>query len=391
MLARVLDWLIIGGGIHGTLLSRALTGSGRVPRDRIRVLDPHPAALAHWDLCTKGCGMTVMRSPSVHNLDLEPFSVRQFSRTTDAESAFIEPYHRPHLALFRAHCEWMIETYGLDALRLQGTATELRARSGVLAVETDAGIVSARRIVLAIGGSGRPCWPSWAHTLRDAGACVHHVFEAALPGTGELEGTTLIIGGGITAAQTALALHERGADEIVIIARHHPRISAFDIDPGWLGPRKLARFHRTRDLAERRCMITSARKRGSIPKEVSARLRRLLRGGHVRWQLDDIACANTLRAGTVALHGRSGTTLEARRVVLATGFEERLPGEEWLATAVTNLGLRTAPCGFPAVSAALCWHPGIHVTGALAELEIGPAARNIAGARMAAARIVATA
>ncbi|MCH2107642.1 MAG: hypothetical protein MK291_13495, partial [Planctomycetes bacterium] len=34
------------------------------------------------------------------------------------------------------------------------------------------------------------------------------------------------------------------------------------------------------------------------------------------------------------------------------------------------------------------WHPRVFVSGALAELELGPTARNIAGARRSADRIV---
>ena len=36
----------------------------------------------------------------------------------------------------------------------------------------------------------------------------------------------------------------------------------------------------------------------------------------------------------------------------------------------------------------LCWHSRIFVAGALAELELGLSARNIAGARLAAERIL---
>ena len=42
----------------------------------------------------------------------------------------------------------------------------------------------------------------------------------------------------------------------------------------------------------------------------------------------------------------------------------------------------------PIVDSALRWHPRIHVSGPLAELELGPASRNIAGARLAGTRLV---
>jgi hypothetical protein len=46
---------------------------------------------------------------------------------------------------------------------------------------------------------------------------------------------------------------------------------------------------------------------------------------------------------------------------------------------------------YPIVDRALRWHPGIHVTGPLAELEIGPPARNILGARLSAERLLGAA
>ncbi len=55
--------------------------------------------------------------------------------------------------------------------------------------------------------------------------------------------------------------------------------------------------------------------------------------------------------------------------------------------AIAQLGLPCAACGYPIVSSQLAWAPGLHVTGPLAELELGPVARNIAGARAAGERL----
>ena len=41
-----LDWLILGGGVHGMHLAHTLRRRGRVPADRLRVLDPHDEPLA---------------------------------------------------------------------------------------------------------------------------------------------------------------------------------------------------------------------------------------------------------------------------------------------------------------------------------------------------------
>lgn len=77
----MLEWLIVGGGVHGTHLSHVLVTERGIPRDSIRVLDPHAKALSRWDDCTANTGMSLLRSPYVHHLDTHPFSLRQFSRT----------------------------------------------------------------------------------------------------------------------------------------------------------------------------------------------------------------------------------------------------------------------------------------------------------------------
>jgi hypothetical protein len=76
-------------------------------------------------------------------------------------------------------------------------------------------------------------------------------------------------------------------------------------------------------------------------------------------------------------------------IVLATGFHSTVPGIEWLQSVVHSEGLSCAKCGYPIVSPnTLEWGPNLFVIGALAELEIGPVSRNIAGARRGAERIL---
>ena len=53
-------------------------------------------------------------------------------------------------------------------------------------------------------------------------------------------------------------------------------------------------------------------------------------------------------------------------------------------------GLPTADCGYPFVDLALQWAKGLYVMGPLAELEIGPAAANLGGGRIAVKRICAS-
>ncbi|MCG8455952.1 MAG: hypothetical protein MI919_06680, partial [Holophagales bacterium] len=63
-------------------------------------------------------------------------------------------------------------------------------------------------------------------------------------------------------------------------------------------------------------------------------------------------------------------------------------GGQMLDRLVSELELPCASCGYPVVDPWLRWHPRIQVSGPLAELELGPASRNIAGARRAGDRLI---
>ena len=64
------------------------------------------------------------------------------------------------------------------------------------------------------------------------------------------------------------------------------------------------------------------------------------------------------------------------------------PGGAFVDSLITSGSLPCAACGYPVVDSALRWHRRVYVTGPLAELELGPVARNIAGARRAGDRLV---
>ena len=55
---------------------------------------------------------------------------------------------------------------------------------------------------------------------------------------------------------------------------------------------------------------------------------------------------------------------------------------------IEEAGLEVSACGYPLTDRWVRWHPRVRVMGPLAELELGPSARNISGARRAAERIV---
>lgn len=385
----MLDWLIIGGGLHGTHLSLVLSKRLGVDRDALRVLDPHPQPLAHWHQYVVNTGMRHLRSSSVHHLDIDPYSLRKFSLSPAGREvlSFKYPYHRPGTELFNRHCLSVIERHSLDSLRISGRATGIDISNSGVSVQTDNGAIEARRVMLAVGMGEQPCWPRWAEQLKNEGVRINHLYGPGflldeLPAWNSL----LVLGGGIGAAQAAVKLAGLRPGAVALLSRHAPRIHQFDSDPGWNGPRRLSPFLRENDIENRRRIVDSSRYRGSIPPDVNVELEWFVRSGKLELLHGEVRDASAVNGGSAALN-ISGALREFDRIVLASGFEKRRPGGEWLDRLVDEMELPVASCGYPVVDSSLRWHDRLYVCGPLAELELGPVARNISGARHAGHRL----
>ncbi|MGD8368024.1 MAG: FAD/NAD(P)-binding protein [Desulfobacterales bacterium] len=387
-----LEWLIIGGGIHGTYHANVLVHGAGVKADDLRILDPHEAPLTLWNRHAEACAMRYLRSPSTHNIDGPVLSLYRYARTSPAGNAphFIPLYNRPSADLFRRHCRHVIQDRGLDRLRLRGRAQALHRLGGHLIVDTDSEPITARRVLLAIGLTEQPRWPGWAQKLRRHGARVDHVFSPGFRRNDQgPRGRTLVVGGGLSAVQTALALLKNSGGPVLLLSRHRLRVVPFDFDPCWIGPKCMRDFVKIA-AHKRRQVIDAARKPGTIPEEVMAEVQSVLRRRHNRFSfaLDRIK-SGSISGGQIRLHTAGGRTIAVERVVLATGFSTRRPGGRFIDGAVERLPLPVGACGYPLVGDDLQWGANLFVTGPLAELRVGPCARNIVGARNAGRLLLA--
>ena len=385
----MLDWMIVGGGVHGTYLSYYLVRVKGVPREALRVLDPFDEPMARWSARAANTGMAYLRSPHAHNMDHDPWSIVTFAGTSAGKplASYIPLHNRPSTPLFAAHTRWLIARHALDQLRIVGRADRLERIDGGWRVSYGAQGVAARHVVLALGSDDHTYWPDWALRLREGGAPIDHIFapsfdRAALPDWSHLA----VVGGGITAAQTALALAERHPGSITLVMRHAPRIHHFDSELGWIKGPLLAEFQQVADVDRRAEMIREARHRGSMPPDVYDALQAAIRGGLLAVVQSEIVDAKQDEQA-IRLNLSDGQSLNIDRVVLATGFERNRPGGAWIDRAIDAYKLPVAANGFPIVDTRLCWADGLYVSGPLADLEIGPVARNLIGARLAAERI----
>ena len=229
--------------------------------------------------------------------------------------------------------------------------------------------------------------PTWAKEADRAGAPVEHAFapgycRSSLPPHGAL----LVVGGGQSAVQLTLDLATTHPGRVTLLSRHDWRVAHFDADPTWIGS-GLRRFQALPCLRERRSVLGRARLTGSVSSREFRRFRRAEGGGLVHRRIGEIEAWRIAPDGIRLTLAGAGEELQCAHVLLATGFSEMPPGGTWLSEAAEAAELTRAPCGYPRVDQLLRWHPRLHLAGALAELELGPAARNIIGARMAAERL----
>jgi len=385
----MLQMLIIGGGIHGVHLAHRLLHDTWLTHDDIRILDPHEELLHEWRRRTRNCGMQYLRSPSVHHIDIDPRSLDKYAALSEnrQEANFIPPKDRPSVKLFDRHCRLVIEDHHLESLHIRARALEMINRIGHVSVVTAEETIHTRFVLLALGMGDQPLWPHWATRLREQGLMLNHVFD---PGFRlediEPDGPIGVIGAGISGGQLVLHLTEIGFKRVLLVSRKANQVNDFDFDPGWLGPMYLDRFHRQSN-DQRRQQILAARAKGSVPRDMKLALDKATAMNQLTYIVDDITDAKCQNRGALLL-GRHGQ-YDCQKIVLATGFTENRPGNGFISQAIEEFGLETAACGFPVIGPSLQWHERIFVTGPLSELEIGPAARNIAGARHSGRRIIA--
>ncbi|WP_270182869.1 FAD-dependent oxidoreductase [Alkalihalobacillus sp. CinArs1] len=372
------NWIIIGGGIHGCTIAATLLKSGKVKKEELLMIDPHSVPLARWKERTGRIQMPFLRSPSVHHIDVPPFSLEKYAKEKSYTNPFYGYYDRPALNLFNEHADSVLREVGLQEVWCSSKVVNVAKEGPYWEIETEDGrIYFAKNCVIAIGNN-ELAYPDWGDKLKNA----WHLFDPRL----DMEKITppiAIVGGGITAAHAAITMANRFPGKVSLITRHPFRVHDFDSDPGWIGPKYLNGYEKVACYRRRRRMIKEARHRGSIPSELHQKLNCLEKQGSLSIIQSNVT---SVCWKSNALFITEGSMMPAT-TLFATGFQAKMPQQKWLQNLIENEVLPCAACGYPIVEKTLEWSSRLFVSGPLAELEIGPGSRNIIGARKAAERI----
>mmetsp|Transcript_22627 Transcript_22627/g.53366 ORF Transcript_22627/g.53366 Transcript_22627/m.53366 type:complete len:365 (+) Transcript_22627:250-1344(+) len=338
------------------------------------------------------------------------------SAVLNDRSLFAADYHRPSLRLFNQHCDHVMNKYGLQQHHARGKVEEIIPHSNHVKVNIGGNWVTAENIVLCLG-SDDPKVPEWIEELPFP---LRHVLDTTKKdGPDETQSKVcVIIGGGISAVHKALHLIAADATSTVvvhIISRHSLREQQFDTNQDWMMdaynaqrsiakggkgyPDRVKEFQQQPCPNQRRAIIRRERVPGTIPTALSrgkGGLQEAIRKGSIQWHVGEVERCETnwMESSTITdlLLSTGDTISNVDTVIAATGFGTNAPGQAIIQDLSARYNLSLSPCGYPLVNDNLQWqgHSRIFCAGALAELELGPSARNLAGARMSSERIVAT-
>jgi hypothetical protein len=384
----MLDCIIIGGGIHGTYLSNLLVTDFGLPISKVKVIDPYEDVCGRWKELTSRTGMQFLRSPIVHNVGNSPWDLLRFFKANSNQqwARTIGATNRPSLAMFNAHVNSVCDNAELRQLRVKAEALAIHKIVGGLKVVTTAGNFETRRVILAISSNDKLELPAWAENIKPI---AHHVFSPSFDINSIRAGRRIaVVGAGITAAQVALRMAQISPGKVSLIVRKPLKVVEFDADPCWMGPKCLNVFAAEKNHAKRRELIKAARNKGTVTPEIHREMRHTELQNSLKVIVREVGTAHKTWCSKATLVDAYANNLcHVSHVILATGFMRGRPGGDLVNQIVRDFDMPVADDGFPITSDTLLWKDNIYVTGALAELEVGPPARNILGARLAGERL----
>ena len=388
---------IVGGGIHGVSIALRLLREIPTAAKQLAIVDRHPQPLTQWRDKTKRQGMTVLRSPAVHHISPDALGIVEYAERHNRTSELAPPYAQPSTQLFWDFCNAALAELTQHQVYYQFEVAKLRWDKGAgqfpfrLISTNDEGFRS-RCVVLAIGADDcayiPPQFTQWQSEFPDK---VIHASQFSVLAVEETPPAKIVIvGGGLTAGTLAKSLSEHG-HSVALIARKPLRTEQFDFPPVWLGPKALAEFtSESLHFRRRYEIIQQNRGEGSITPEI---METLMSASNIDLYpetciLNIVATEKCPSVQSLKIETTRGTITDLSHVILATGYQFDLRRYSFLKELVIQHKVPLIR-GLPCLDDDLQLHPveNLFGSGTIAQLQIGPAAGNIAGASLTYERL----
>ena len=401
---RNLPITIIGGGIHGISIALRLLREVPTAAKQLAIVDRHPRPLTQWRDKTERQGMTFLRSPVVHHISPDALGIVEYAERHNRTSELAPPYSQPSTQLFWDFCNDALASVGAGFpcppkhnIYYQFDVAKLRWDKGsgkfpFRLISTRNEGFRSRCVILAIGADDcaymPPAFIQWQRQFPES---VIHASQFAV-GSEDKRGSEdkiVIVGGGLTAGTLAKSLSERGYN-VALIARKPLRTEQFDFPPIWLGPKTLTEFANETDFRRRYDIIQRNRGEGSITPDI---MEALMKAPNIDLYPETCICnigaaKKSKSEQRLEIKTTRGLITDVSRVILATGYQFDLRRYGFLEELITQHQIPLIR-GLPRLDADLQLHPILNLfgSGTIAQLQIGPAAGNIAGASLAYERL----
>lgn len=207
----------------------------------------------------------------------------------------------------------------------------------------------------------------------------------------------LIIGGGLTSAQLAVLALQKGVTKIWHLMRGPLRVKHFDVDLSWMGKYKnaeQARFWSADSDLERLDIIKEARGGGSLTPLFHKKLKKCIASGNLKLH----TYTTLVDAEMKEIDGSRLWAIKTEPpiagvplfdyIYFATGIQTDFACLPYLQTMLQKYPIH-GHGGFPCINEDLMWKDDVplFLAGRLGALQLGPAAPNIGGAKIAAERV----
>ena len=364
----------------------------------LAIVDRHPQPLTQWRCKTERQGMKFLRSPAVHHITSDALGIVEYAERHNRTNELAPPNSQPSTQLFWDFCNGALAELREHQVYHQFDVAKLRWDKGAgrfpfRLISTDSEGFRSRCVILAIGTDDcayvPPEFVQWRHRYPDQ---VLHASEFTVDCEDRRDDRDkiLIVGGGLTAGTLAKSLSERGHN-VALIARRQLKTEQFDFPPVWLGPKALAEFaSEFLHFQQRYEIIQQNRGEGSITPDIMEALLNTLKVDiYPETRVHNITTADEcLPAQRLRIETTCGVITDVSRVILATGYRFNLRRYGFLTELLTHHQVPLV-CGLPQLDADLQLHPieNLFGSGTIAQLQIGPASGNIAGASLAYERL----
>ena len=384
---------IIGGGIHGVSIAIRLLRDMPTSAKSLAIVDRYPQSLTQWRCKTERQGMTFLRSPAVHHTTSDALGIVAYAERHNRMNELAPPYSQPSTKLFWDFCKSTLAELETYKIYYQFNMAKLRWDKGAgrfpfRLISTNNEGFRSSCVILAIGADDCAYVPSeFVHWQRRYPDRILHASQFAVDCETQQDGkgNIVIVGSGLTAGTLARSLSERG-QSVALIARKALKTEQFDFSPVWLGPKALAEFASETDFQKRYETIQQNRGEGSITPDIMAELLATRNIDiYPETRILNIKKSSTQRLQVETTHS---VITDVSRVILATGYRFNLSRYEFLAELIAQHQIPLV-CGLPRLDADLQLHPikNLFGSGTIAQLQIGPASGNIAGASLAYERL----